>query len=63
MEERGFVQDIFDVKVLALYVLARVQRPVTLNKLYELCFQDDKLSFFDLCEAMPQMVDTGHVPR
>ena len=61
MEERGFVQDIFDVKVLALYVLARVQRPVTLNKLYELCFQDDRLSFFDLCEAMPQMVETGHV--
>lgn len=61
MERRGFVQDILDVKVLVLYVLARVQRPVSLNKIYELCFQDDKLSYFDLCEAVPQMVTTGHV--
>ena len=61
MERRGFVQDILDVKVLVLYVLARVQRPVSLNKIYELCFQDDKLSYFDLCEAVPQMVSTGHV--
>lgn len=61
MEQLGFVQDILDVKVLVLYVLARVQRPVTLNKIYELCYQDDKLSYFDLCEAVPQMVATGHV--
>lgn len=61
MEQRGFVQDILDVKVLVLYVLARVQRPVSLNKIYELCYQDDKLSYFDLCEAVPQMVSTGHI--
>lgn len=61
MEQRGFVRDMLDVKVLTLYVLARVQRPITLNKIYELCFQDDKLSYFDLCEAVPQMVATGHV--
>jgi len=61
MEQRGFVRDMLDVKVLTLYVLARVERPVSLNKIYELCFQDDKLSYFDLCEAVPQMVETGHV--
>lgn len=61
MEPRGFVQDMLDVKVLILYVLARVQRPVTRNQLYELCYQDDKLSYFDMCEALPQMVTTGHI--
>ena len=61
MEPKGFVQDMLDVKVLILYVLARVQRPVTRNQLYELCYQDDKLSYFDMCEALPQMVSTGHV--
>ena len=61
MEARGFVRDMLDVKVLVLYVLARVQRPVTLNVIYELCYQDDRLSYFDLCEAVPQMVDTGHL--
>ena len=61
MERHGFVQDMLDVKVLILYVLARTQRPVSRNKLYELCFQDDKLSYFDICEALPQMVNTGHI--
>ena len=63
MERFGFVRDMLDVKVLVLYVLARVQRPVTLNKIYELCFQDDRLSYFDLCEAVPQMVQTGHIRK
>ena len=61
MEAHGFVRDMLDVKVLVLYVLARVQRPVTLNVIYELCYQDDRLSYFDLCEAVPQLVETGHL--
>jgi len=62
MEHRfGFVQDMLDVKVLVLFVLARVERPVSLNKIYELCYQDDRLSYFDLCQAIPQMVETGHI--
>lgn len=61
MERHGFVRDMLDVKVLILYVAARVQRPVTVQKIFELCYQDDRLSYFDVCEAVPQLVDSGHL--
>ncbi len=59
--ERGFIQDILDVKVLVLYVMHRVMYPVDLQKIYELTFQDDKLSYFDLAQAVPEMVASGHL--
>ncbi len=61
--EKGFIQDMLDVKVLVLYIMARVMYPVDLQKIYELAFQDDKLSYFDLAQAVPQMVDTGHLEQ
>lgn len=61
MERHGFVRDMLDVKVLILFVTARVQRPVTVQKIYELCYQDERLSYFDVCEAVPQLVETGHL--
>lgn len=59
--EKGFIQDMLDVKVLILYIMARVLYPVDLQKIYELAYQDDKLSYFDLAQAVPQMVETGHL--
>ena len=50
-----------DVKVLILFVMARVNYPVTSNEVYELCYQDDCLSYFDVCAAIPEMVKSGHL--
>lgn len=61
MERRGFIQDMMDVKVLVLYVAARVDVPVTVQEIYELCFQDDKLTYFDICTVVPDLVRTGHL--
>lgn len=61
MERHGFVRDMLDVKVLILYVAARVQRPVAVDKIYELCYQDERLTYLDVCEAIPQLVETGHL--
>ncbi len=61
MEPRGFIQDMLDVKLLVLYIMARVMYPVDLQKIYELAFQDDRLSYIDLAQAVPQMVETGHL--
>ncbi|MBQ5749174.1 MAG: DUF4364 family protein [Oscillospiraceae bacterium] len=61
MEQHGFIRDMLDVKVLILFVASRAQYPMTLQKVYELCFQDDKLSYFDVSIAVPQMVETGHL--
>ncbi len=57
----GFIRDLLDVKVLILFVTARVQSPVTAQQIYELCFQDDSLSYFDVQQAIWQLVDSGHL--
>ncbi len=61
MQRLGFIHDMLDVKVLILYVTARVQYPVTSQEIYELCYQDDCLSYFDVCTAIPEMVVSGHL--
>lgn len=62
MEERhGFIRDILDVKVLILYVMALVKTPVTSDTIYALCYQDECLSYFDVMEALPQLVESGHL--
>ena len=61
MERHGFIHDILDVKLLILYVMSLVEEPVNAQTIYELCFQDECLSYFDVYEAIPQMVDTGHL--
>ncbi len=61
MERHGFIRDMMDVKVLVLYVTARVTSPVTVQEIYELCYQDDKLTYFDVCDAVPFLVKSGHL--
>lgn len=61
MQRLGFIHDMLDVKVLILFVMARVSYPVSGQQIYELCFQDDCLSFFDVLTAIPEMVKSGHL--
>ena len=61
MEQRGYIHNMMDVKVLVLYIMSRVLYPVDLQKIYELAYQDDSLSYFDLAQAVPQMVESGHL--
>ena len=61
MQRRGFIHDMLDVKVLILYVMARVSYPVTIQQIYELCYQDDCLSYFDVCTAIPELVKSKHL--
>lgn len=41
----------------------RQKYPLTLQKIYELCYQDDRLSYFDVSIAVPQMVESGHLEQ
>ena len=50
-----------DVKVLILFVTARSSFPMTMQEVYEVCYQDDCLSYFDVCTAIPEMVRSGHL--
>ena len=61
MRRLGFIHDMMDVKVLILYVMARVSYPVNIQQIYELCYQDECLSYFDVCTAVPEMVKSGHL--
>jgi hypothetical protein len=61
MQRLGFIHDMMDVKVLILFVTARANYPMTAQEVYELCYQDDCLSYFDVCTALPEMVASGHL--
>ncbi len=61
MKRLGFIHDMMDVKVLILFVAARSNYPMTNQEVYELCFQDECLSYFDVCTALPEMVVSGHL--
>lgn len=61
MKRHGFIHDMMDVKVLILFVTARASYPVSAQEIYELCYQDDCLSYFDVCTAIPEMVASGHL--
>ena len=63
MERHGFIQDILDVKILILYVMSLVEEPVSAQTIYELCYQDERLIYFDVQEAIPQMVESGHLEK
>ena len=61
MQRLGFIHDMMDVKVLILFVAARSNYPMTNQEVYELCYQDECLSYFDVCIALPEMVASGHL--
>ena len=61
MRRLGFIHDMMDVKVLILFVAARASYPMTVQEIYELCYQDECLSYFDVCTAVPEMVASGHL--
>ena len=63
MQRLGFIHDMMDVKVLILFVAARSSYPMSLQEIYELCYQDECLSYFDVCTAIPQMVESGHLKQ
>ena len=61
MQRLGFIHDMMDVKVLILFVTARSSYPMTVQEIYEVSYQDDCLSYFDVCTAVPEMVKSGHL--
>ena len=61
MQRLGFIHDMMDVKVLILFVAAHADYAMTAQEVYELCYQDECLSYFDICTALPEMVESGHM--
>jgi len=61
MQRLGFIHDMMDVKILILFVASRANYPMTAQEVYELCYQDECLSYFDVCTALPELVASGHI--
>ena len=61
MERLGFIQDMMDVKVFAPLCGGPAQGAATVQELYELAYQDERLSYFDVCTAVPELVRSGHL--
>lgn len=61
MQRLGFIHDMMDVKVLILFVASKSNYPMSAQEVYELCYQDECLSYFDVCTALPEMVSSGHL--
>lgn len=63
MEQHGFIHTMLDVKVLILYLMGQVQYPVDTQTIFALAYQDECVNYFDVAQALPQMVDSGHLSR
>ena len=63
MKRLGYIHNMMDVKVLILYVAGKSHYPMTVQEIYELCYQDECLSYFDVCTAVPEMVASGHLKQ
>ena len=63
MQRLGYIHNMMDVKVLILFVAGKSHYPMTVQEIYELCYQDDCLSYFDVCTAVPEMVTSGHLKQ
>lgn len=60
---KGFIQDPLEVKLLILYILARVAEPVDLPTLTDLTLCDEGVDYFQFSEALAGLCDTGHVTQ
>ena len=57
----GFIHERLDIKILTLFVLARLPAPVDIESLSEAAICDDGISYFDFADCLAELVETGHV--
>ena len=63
MEERfGFIHDKLEIKLLILFLLARLEAPIDLDSLTEMTLScDDGISYFAFSECMAELIETAHI--
>ncbi len=60
-EPKGFLHTKLDVKVLILFILARIDTPLSAQEIYEVAYQDESLNYFTFAESLPELVESGHL--
>lgn len=63
MARVGFIQDDLDLKLLVLYLMARIAAPITFLQLFELALCDAGVDYFSLTQSVEHLVATEHLSR
>lgn len=61
MDPKGYLHNKLDVKVLILFILARIDTPLSCQEIYEVAYQDESLNYFMFAESLPELVNSGHL--
>jgi len=63
MEQFGFVREELDIKILILYILARLPGPVDRESLADIVFCDGAVNYFSFSECLSELISTGHIVK
>lgn len=63
MEQRGFIRDTLDIKILILFILSRLPGPVREMDLAGLATFDGGFTWFDYTECLEDLVRRGQITR
>jgi hypothetical protein len=61
IEKIGFINERVEVKVLILFIMRRLSKPVTLDVLTGLTLCDKWISYFDVTDCLTDLIETKHV--
>ena len=61
MAQPGFIHDKLDIKLLILYIMARVTAPIDLPTLTDLALCDAGVDYFLFAEFVSELVGSGHL--
>jgi len=57
----GFIHNKLEIQFLILYIVSRLQEPVTASQLQELTLIDDGINYFEFSIGLNDLVQTGHL--
>ena len=61
MARFGFIHDKLDVKLLVLYIMARIAAPIDFATLTDLSMCDSGVDYFQCAEAVSELLASGHL--
>ena len=61
MENVGYMLEGLDIKLLILFALNRLTRPISLPALSDLILGESSVNYFDYIDALSSLVKTGHI--
>ena len=63
MARFGFIHSKLDIKLLVLYIMARVAAPIDFSTLTDLVMCDDGVDYFQYAESVGELIGSGHLSQ